>query len=299
MSRTRAGMERNTKMEALAGQFYGQDGKFDDEGYAAALAQFDPHASLEYRAKLTPKQPKRELTQIGDGVGGTIDVWAYPETGEIRDMQGQLISGSATMPDQAAPQAQQGPSGGLLGGGFDSVIGPLLEREGGYVANDAGAGPTNFGINSRANPDVDVKNLTPEMAKELYKSRYWDKINADNLPPAMQAAAFDASVNQGPGRAREWLAMAGNDPQKFAQLRQGHYDSLTAGNPQKYGQFAESWRNRNQETAGATAQAAPSPMQSRIGRRPAKAAAAADKDRYSMMAPAEVKALGLPEGTVA
>lgn len=79
--------------------------------------------------------------------------------------------------------------------GFDANIQSLLGREGGYVADDAGAGPTNFGINSRANPDVDVANLTPQKAAEIYRERYWNPIGADNLPPEMQSAAFDASVN--------------------------------------------------------------------------------------------------------
>jgi hypothetical protein len=80
-------------------------------------------------------------------------------------------------------------------GGFNSVIDPLLKREGGFVARDGRSGaPANFGINQKYNPDVDVRNLTPDKAKELYRSRYWNAIDGDNLPPEAQAAVFDAVV---------------------------------------------------------------------------------------------------------
>lgn len=142
--------------------------------------------------------------------------------------------------------ASRGPN--VMDSTFESIIGPLLKREGGYVADDAGAGPTNFGINSRANPDVDVASLTPESATQIYRDRYWKAIDGDNLAPEIRAAAFDTAVNQGPEVAKQLIAQSGGDPQKFAALRQQRYDGLVRSNPQKYGQYAESWRRRNAET---------------------------------------------------
>ena len=50
--------------------------------------------------------------------------------------------------------------------GFEGQIGPLMEREGGFVAKDGRSGaPANFGINQKYNPDVDVSKLTPEDAR--------------------------------------------------------------------------------------------------------------------------------------
>ncbi len=157
-------------------------------------------------------------------------------------------AGGGQAPHQGAPQQprQDDPSAGL--GDFNSAVSGVLGREGGYVANDAGAGPTNFGINSRANPDVDVRNLTPGGAKQIYKQRYWDAIGADNLPPQIREMAFDTAVNQGVGKAKELIAQSGGDPTKFAMLRSQHYASLAQGNPQKYGQYAEGWQKRVQET---------------------------------------------------
>lgn len=190
-----------------------------------------------------PHRPKMHLIQGEDGY------YFAPEP----TFGSQGYTGSAPSLG-GAPAPSQGPSGGaasLLGSSFDNAVAHVLKTEGGYVGNDAGAGPTNFGINSRANPDVNVASLTPETAKQIYKERYWDAIGADQLPPQIRMAAFDAAVNQGPGRALEWVRQSGGDPQKFAQLRQGHYDGLVRSNPQKYGQYAQGWTNRNQQTAGA------------------------------------------------
>ena len=59
---------------------------------------------------------------------------------------------------------------------FDEIIQITLEHEGGYVHDptDLG-GETNFGIAKRFYPDVDIKNLTEDGAKEIYKRDYWDK----------------------------------------------------------------------------------------------------------------------------
>ena len=51
---------------------------------------------------------------------------------------------------------------------FDDIIEIVLEHEGGYVNDpkDPG-GETNFGVAKRSHPDVDIKNLTKEVAKEI------------------------------------------------------------------------------------------------------------------------------------
>ena len=58
---------------------------------------------------------------------------------------------------------------------FDEIIEVTLHHEGGYVHDpkDLG-GETNYGIAKRFYPDVDIKNLTEEGAKEIYKKDYWE-----------------------------------------------------------------------------------------------------------------------------
>ena len=86
----------------------------------------------------------------------------------------------------------------------------LLKDEGGYSnnPNDAG-GPTNFGITIAdyrmyINPKgtaTDVKNMSVEQAKLIYKSKYWNKVDGDNLPSGVDYAIFDYAVHSGVSRA--------------------------------------------------------------------------------------------------
>jgi lysozyme family protein len=139
------------------------------------------------------------------------------------------------------------------GKGFDRAVNLTMRLEGGYVANDAGKGETNMGINKTANPDVNVRDLTPEQAKALYRERYWNAIGADKLSPAMQVVAFDAAVNHGPSATAKMLAAAGGDPGKLIELRRDEYQRLLKQNPQKYGKYAKAWESRLQQVEAAAA----------------------------------------------
>jgi lysozyme family protein len=94
---------------------------------------------------------------------------------------------------------------------FDEIIGITLHHEGGYVHDpkDLG-GETNFGIAKRFYPDVDIKNLTEEDAKEIYKKDYWVKNKVEELPANLRHIFFDMCVNQGRGRAVKILQRAAN-----------------------------------------------------------------------------------------
>lgn len=131
-----------------------------------------------------------------------------------------------------------------FGSDFGSIVSKVMEIEGGYVANDAGKGETNRGINKTANPDVDVKNLTREQAVALYKERYWNGIGADSLPANIRAIAFDAAVNQGVSTANRLVAAAGGDPEKLIELRRAEYQKLIERNPEKFGKYEKSWMSR-------------------------------------------------------
>ena len=94
---------------------------------------------------------------------------------------------------------------------FDEIIGLTLEHEGGYVHDpkDLG-GETNFGIAKRFYPDVDIKNLTKESAKEIYRTDYWNKNKVDDLSDNLKHIFFDMCVNQGRGTAVKILQRATN-----------------------------------------------------------------------------------------
>jgi len=94
---------------------------------------------------------------------------------------------------------------------FDEIIEVVLHHEGGYVNDpkDPG-GETNFGVAKRSHPDVDIKNLTKEGAKEIYYQDYWIKNRVPQLPDNLKHIYFDMCVNQGRGRAVKILQQSAN-----------------------------------------------------------------------------------------
>jgi lysozyme family protein len=96
---------------------------------------------------------------------------------------------------------------------FDLAIPRILAHEGGYVnhPNDPG-GETNFGITDRLDgkidgkvdvngdkiPDVDIKSLGIEQAKNIYKRVFWNAMKGDDIESqAIADIMFDGYVNMG------------------------------------------------------------------------------------------------------
>ena len=81
---------------------------------------------------------------------------------------------------------------------FDRAFTIVASEEGGYVndPNDPG-GETKYGISKRQYPGEDIRGMTLDRAKELYKRDYWDIVKGDSLPWPLSALVFDAAVNQG------------------------------------------------------------------------------------------------------
>lgn len=167
--------------------------------------------------------------------------------------------------------------------GFDAIMQNwILPTEGGFAANDGGSGhPVNFGINQGANPDIDVKSLTPEKAKQLYMQRYWKPSGADRLPPELQAIHFDTAVNMGVGKAQQLLAQSGGDPARYLQLREQRYRQIGGSN-------LPAWLERNKKLAefgGMPAGAIVNPK-----------APKASEGNFQVLSDAEAQQMGLPSG---
>lgn len=96
---------------------------------------------------------------------------------------------------------------------FDFCIEVILAEEGGLVThpNDPG-GTTKYGISQRAYPKLDIRAITLDDAKALYKRDYWNPIKGDELPQGMNLLMLDCAVNQGTGTAIKLL-------QEAAQVR--------------------------------------------------------------------------------
>ena len=93
---------------------------------------------------------------------------------------------------------------------YDEALRRVLVHEGGYSnhPSDPG-GPTNWGITihdaraywKTAATAADVRSMPVEVAKDIYRSKYWDAMRCDDLPVGVDYAVFDYGVNSGIGRA--------------------------------------------------------------------------------------------------
>jgi hypothetical protein len=95
---------------------------------------------------------------------------------------------------------------------FDPAYAIVVGEEGGYsqdphdpgnwTGGKVGVGElkgTMGGISAAAYPTEDIKNLTPERRRFLFKRDYWDKSNLDAVTWEIALVEFDAAVNQGEG----------------------------------------------------------------------------------------------------
>jgi len=81
---------------------------------------------------------------------------------------------------------------------FDEAFVRLIGHEGGYVndARDPG-GETKYGISKRTYPGEDIRNMTLERAKDLYRRDFWWAAGCDAVPDAVKFDLFDMAVNSG------------------------------------------------------------------------------------------------------
>lgn len=113
----------------------------------------------------------------------------------------------------------------LIMSNFERAINKVLEHEGGYVnnPNDKG-GHTNFGITLGLIQDlhidlnedgvinwVDIKTMSIEDAKDIYKKQWWDKQGYGKInDQTIATKVFDFAINMGAPRAHKLLQEAVN-----------------------------------------------------------------------------------------
>lgn len=121
----------------------------------------------------------------------------------------------------------------------------LIKHEGtAYTPEDGNGHPARFGINQGANPDIDVKNLTIDKAKDITKQRYWHASGSDTITnPQLAAINMDAAFAMGPAVAKNLLAQSGGDPSKYLDLLKSRYQAIAANNPSK-AMYLSNWMRR-------------------------------------------------------
>jgi lysozyme family protein len=101
---------------------------------------------------------------------------------------------------------------------FDRSLAKVLALEGGYVDHPADpGGATNKGITQAVYDTYrksvgagrqSVRAITADEAAAIYRSRYWNLVQGDSLPPGVGFVVFDGAVNSGPGQSVKWLQRA-------------------------------------------------------------------------------------------
>lgn len=86
----------------------------------------------------------------------------------------------------------------------------LITKEGSSYENDPddSGGETKFGIDKESHPDVDIRNLTRDRARQIYWTEYWNAVHAEELPVGVGEVVADIGVNNGKDRAARWLQQA-------------------------------------------------------------------------------------------
>ncbi|HVE21855.1 MAG TPA: glycosyl hydrolase 108 family protein [Acidocella sp.] len=93
---------------------------------------------------------------------------------------------------------------------FAACVGFTLQCEGGFTASpedrgnwtggEIGVGSlrgTNFGLSAASYPHLDLRDLTPDAARAIYRRDYWRPVKGDALPVGLDLMVFDHAVNAG------------------------------------------------------------------------------------------------------
>lgn len=143
----------------------------------------------------------------------------------------------------------------------------VLDAEGGYTNDPADpGGETNYGIDKRSHPDVNIKELTVEQATDIYFTEYWVKFNCAQFAWPLNCVYFDCCVNTGNKQSNKFLQRAvGTEadgilgPKTLGAVnsksidvvanavigqRQKFYETLAENKP-TLKKFLKGWTNRN------------------------------------------------------
>ena len=96
---------------------------------------------------------------------------------------------------------------------FDDAFERLLMYEGGYSNHSADpGGKTKYGITEKVAREHgylgEMQHLTLSFAKRIYRSAYWEKCFAEEMPAPLRYPLFDGAVNSGVGQSVRWLQRA-------------------------------------------------------------------------------------------
>jgi lysozyme family protein len=103
---------------------------------------------------------------------------------------------------------------------FNSAIAKTLQKEGGSkyteTVGDRG-GATKYGISQSSYPNINIRELTEQQARDIYKRDYWDRVCGDRIHDQVIAESiFDAAVNMGVRTASRLAQLSAGMPEAHA-----------------------------------------------------------------------------------
>lgn len=278
LGRTRQGMERNAAIEAAQQGALNPDGSINQEAWGK-WAAVDPVGASTFRRENTPKpQNDWTLAQVGDGTpGGLLDVWVNKDTREIRDLQGNPISGGLLAPGAASQPVAPALGADIL----PSLEQAVMQVESGgnpaAVSRRGAVGTMQTMPGTLRDPGygvVPARDQSPAEQERVGKD-YLGAMLRQYADPRAALAAY----NWGPGNVDNALRAAG-----------GNVDAMLASAPAE----TRAYVPKVLAQVGGGAGGSRSPQ---IGSRPARTQA--QGERYRTLNAQEVAGLGLPQGTVA
>jgi len=182
----------------------------------AIVAGLQPNAASQFLDRVTGVL--NDLTPIAQNVDSLLSgepASALPGMAEVNLPTFPSVMETVVPPvrEFARPAPSPTPQLGVHAD-VDQMIEDILRREGGFVdhPNDRG-GPTNFGVTlktlmafrGRSLSGEDVRRMSVDEARDIYRSNYFLRPKIDQLPALLQPQIFDMAINHGPGTAIKLL----------------------------------------------------------------------------------------------
>lgn len=279
MASTRQGMDRNRKIEELGKQFALPEGGYDYEGFANAVAPFDPERALEIRSKAAPKGRKNPgqpfyldagVNEQGEPIEAPF-VWSEEQGGYVP--AGQYVAPTSGF---LAPDGY----GDISGGGATSPASPAMPPLGSdMLPTFERLAPAVMNVESRGNPNAvspkGARGTMQTMPGTLADPGYGIQPARDQSPQEMERVGKDylqamlkqyadprlalAAYNWGPGNVDKAMAAYG-----------GNVDAVISSAPKETRDYIPAVLGQAKpKPRPSSTYTVPSPMQARIARQSA------------------------------
>jgi len=231
-----------------------------------------PAASDDSNNNLTPSENAEVTAAINEG----------PSLGvPLEDID--FDSNAPATPKEPDEEIVTSPIGGL---NLDSSLDEILVSEGGFqnrpkdrgnyrpdgtlIGTNRGVTPNSLaefrGVDPNTITEADIKAVTEDEARQIFKQLYFDKPKLNQLPVNLQEAVFDMQINSRRNAIRILQKLAGMPKDKrdgyvgpetlkalqgvnitnadYADARIEYYTNLAKSNPDQYGENLAGWIDR-------------------------------------------------------